>query len=52
MLITKLKQSIGAAKDNENARADLARQGALIEYIALCDYPEIFDEEEEEAEDE
>lgn len=52
MIITKLKQSLGAAKDNENARAELAHQKSLIEYIALCDYPEIFEEDEEEIENE
>lgn len=51
MLITKLKESIASAKDKENERAEIARQGALIEYIAACDYPEIF-EDEEETEDE
>ena len=45
-IITKKKMSIGEAKDLENALAQQARRDAILEYIAACDHPEIFEEEE------
>jgi hypothetical protein len=46
-IITKLKMDIGQAKDIENALATQERRDAILEYIAACDHPEIFEETEE-----
>lgn len=47
MFITKYKSTVGERKDIENAIATNEKQTAILEYIAACDHPEIFDEEEE-----
>ena len=47
MLIKKRKMSIGEAKDIENAIAKAEKYDAFMEYIAICDHPEILEEEEE-----
>lgn len=46
-IITKHKADIGELKDIENALASQEKRDAILEYIAACDHPEIFDEEEE-----
>ena len=51
-LIKRRKTDIGEAKDIENAVADQARTNSILEYIAICDHPELLDEEtDEEAEE-
>lgn len=45
-IITKFKTSIGERKDIENTLAGNAKRDAIIEYIAACDHPEVFEEEE------
>lgn len=46
-IITKHKMDIGEHKDIENVLAETARKDAILEYIAACDHPEIFEGEEE-----
>lgn len=45
--ITKKKMDIGEAKDIENALAMKDKYEAFMEYIAICDHPEILDDEME-----
>ena len=45
-IITKHRADIGELKDIENAIAGDAKQTAILEYIAACDYPEVFEDEE------
>lgn len=45
--IEKLKMPIGEAKDVENALGNADKFQAFMDYVAACDYPEIFDDEEE-----
>ena len=33
-------------REMDNLFADIERESAILEYIAACDYPEIFEEEE------
>lgn len=47
-LIVKYKTSIAERKDIENTLAGNAKRDAIVEYIAACDYPEVFEEEQEE----
>lgn len=47
-IITKHKTDIGELKDIENVLADDSKRAAILEYIAACDYPEVFEEEENE----
>ena len=47
MLITKKKMNIGEEKDIENAIAAKEKYEAFMEYIAICDHPEILEDEEE-----
>ena len=47
MFIEKKKMSIGEAKDIENALAMKEKYEAFMDYIAVCDHPEILEEEEE-----
>jgi len=49
-LITRLKESIAEARERENMRATIAKQQALLEYVAIMADVEI-DEEDEEVED-
>lgn len=51
-IITKYKSTPAERKDIENVLAGDARQAAILEYMAACDHPEIFDEDEEGAGDE
>lgn len=46
-IITKHKMDIGEAKDIENAIAMKEKYEAFMDYIAVCDHPEILEEEEE-----
>ena len=46
-MIKKRKMDIGEAKDVENAIAMKEKWEAFIDYIAVCDHPEILEEEEE-----
>lgn len=46
-IITKRKMSIGEAKDIENSLSAQTKQEAILEYIAICDHPEILEDEEE-----
>ncbi len=34
-------------KRNKELEAENAKLNAIVEYVALCDYPEIFEDEEE-----
>lgn len=45
-IITKYKTTISERKDIENALAGDERQNAILEYIAACDHPEVFEGEE------
>lgn len=45
--ITKKKMDVGEAKDIENALAMKDKYEAFMEYIAICDHPEILDGEME-----
>lgn len=45
-IIKKTKMDIGEAKDIENAIASKAKYEAFMEYIAICDHPEMLDDEE------
>ena len=47
MKIEKMKMGIGEAKDIENAIAMAEKYEAFMDYIAVCDHPEILEEEEE-----
>lgn len=47
-IITKHKADIGELKDIENVLADDSKRAAILEYIVACDYPEVFEEEENE----
>lgn len=46
-IITRHKADIGELKDIENAIASDEKRNAILEYIAACDHPEIFEEEED-----
>lgn len=46
-IITKHKTSIGEKKDIENAIAMKEKYEAFMDYIAVCDHPEILEEEGE-----
>lgn len=46
MFIKKRKMAIGEQKDIENAIATAEKLNAMMEYIAICDYPEILEEQE------
>ena len=45
ILIKKSKMDIGEAKDIENATAMTEDFKAFMDYIAVCDHPEILPEE-------
>ena len=45
-IITKYKTTIAERKDIENALVGDERQNAILEYIAACDHPEVFEGEE------
>ena len=45
-IIKKIKMDIGEAKDIENSLANHAKATAILEYIAICDYPEILEDDE------
>lgn len=45
--IEKKKMTLGEAKDIENALAMKEKYEAFMEYIAICDHPEILDEDME-----
>ena len=45
MLIRKRKIDIGLEKDIENAIAEADNVKAFIDYIAVCDHPELLEEE-------
>ena len=44
--IIKNKMDIGQAKDIENAVANVEKYQAFMDYIAVCDHPEILEESE------
>ena len=44
--IEKSKMTIPESKDMENALANAESFKAFMDYIAVCDHPEIFDNEE------
>ncbi len=46
-LITRLKKSIAEAREQENMKATVAKQQALLEYVAIMADVEIDDEDEE-----
>lgn len=45
-IIEKLGMEVGRAKDVENAVANTDKYQAFMDYIAICDHPEILDDEE------
>ena len=45
--IEKLRLPIGQAKDVENAVANADKFQAFMDYVAVCDYPEIIEDESE-----
>jgi len=45
-IITKHTLDVQERKDLENAMAGDEKAKAVLEYIAACDYPEVFEEEE------
>lgn len=45
--IKKSKMDIGEAKDIENAIAMKEKYESFMEYIAICDHPEILEEDME-----
>lgn len=47
MEIIKYKSTIAERKDIENAIASGEKQQAILDYICICDHPEIFGEEGE-----
>ena len=49
--IKKSKMDIGEAKDIENTLALKEKYEAFMEYIAICDHPEIMEEDVEEVEE-
>jgi hypothetical protein len=46
-IITKYKTSISERKDIENALAENDKRNAILDYIVACDYPEVFEDNEE-----
>lgn len=50
--IVKFKTTPAERKDIENVLAEDEKQAAILEYIAACDHPEIFEEAGEEGTDE
>ena len=43
-----MKERLRAAEtENRQLRAKLAKAESVIEYVAVCDHPEVFEEEEE-----
>lgn len=46
--IRKQAMEIGQAKDMENTIAQKEKFEAFMEYIAICDHPEMFGDENEE----
>lgn len=44
--IKRSKMDIGEQKDIENAIAQKEKYEAFMEYIAICDHPEILDDED------
>ena len=44
-IITKFKSTIGERKDIENALAEAEDNKAFKDYIAVCDHPELLDDE-------
>ncbi len=46
-IIEKVGIDIGQAKDMENAMANVERYQAFMDYIAVCDHPEILEDEME-----
>lgn len=51
-IIKHRKLDIGEAKDIENSLINQVKQDAILEYIAVCNYPEILENEQEETIDE
>lgn len=47
VIVKKQKMDIGEAKDIENSVAKADKYEAFMEYIAICDHPEILEDEEE-----
>lgn len=44
--VTRYRATIGERKDIENTLAGNAKRDAIVDYIAACDYPEVFEGEE------
>ena len=51
-IIKKHKTDIGELKDIENAIASQKKRDAMLDYIAACDYPEVFEADSEVADNE
>ena len=47
-IVKSVKERLRAAEsENRRLKAELAEAQASLEYIAICDHPEMFEEEEE-----
>lgn len=46
-LITKLKSTIAESRENENLRAEVDKQNALIELLAILNGVDLTDDEQE-----
>ena len=46
-VLSELERFVALQKRNKELEAKNEKLNAIIEYVALCDYPEIFEEEEE-----
>ena len=51
IIIKKSKMDIGQEKDIENANAMAEDYKAFMDYIAVCDHPELLPDEEESIEE-
>lgn len=50
-VLTQLERLAAAEKRNKELEVENNRLKAIVEYIGILDYPEIFEEEEEEQND-
>lgn len=47
MELERIAGTIPEKREAENMLSDVAKLIATVDYMAVCDYPEIFEEEEE-----
>ena len=46
-IVERINMSPAEAKDLENAVANIEKYQAFMDYIAICDHPEMFEDESE-----